>query len=235
MRHLYQKIYLTIVATLVLVVLIAGALWRLGSPGSPFSQVLEVAGELAGAALPSADAPQAVQQQALDRLAQHVNTDLALFDATLQPIAFTGRPLPPPSGVNESGWVRGPGGPAWSFQLPDRRWVVIRAPRRHRNPVIGLVLFLGVIALAVAVSAFPVVRGLTRRLETLQAGVETLGAGNLSTRVKVRVATRLPGWPKASIAPPAASRNSSPPIGCCSPMPRTSCARPCHAFGSGSS
>ncbi len=33
--------------------------------------------------------------------------------------------------------------------------------------------------------AFPVVRGLTRRLERLQDGVETLGAGNLAARVKV--------------------------------------------------
>jgi signal transduction histidine kinase len=185
MRRLYQKIYLTIVATLLLVVLIAGALWRLGSSGSPFSQVLEVAGELAGAALPPADAPQAVQQEALDRLAQHANADLALFDAGLRPIAFTGRLLPPPLHAGDGGWIRGPGGPAWSFRLPDLRWVVVRAPGRHRNPAIGLVLFLGVIALAVAVGAFPVVRGLTRRLETLQAGVETLGAGNLSTRVNV--------------------------------------------------
>ena len=185
MRRLYQKIYLTIVATLLLVVLIAGALWRLGSASSPFSQALEMAGELAGTALPPADAPAAVQQQALDRLAKQVNADLALFDSDLRPIAFTGRPLPPPLRVGGGGWIHGPGGPAWSFRLPDLRWVVVRAPRRHRNPAIGLVLFLGVITLAVAVCAFPVVRGLTRRLETLQAGVETLGAGNLSTRVKV--------------------------------------------------
>ena len=185
MRRLYQKIYLTIIATLLLVVVIAGALWRLSSATSPFAQALEMAGELAGASLPSGDAPQAAQQQALDRLAKRVNADLALFDSDLRPIAFTGRPLPPPSRVGEGGWIHGPGGPAWSFRLPDRRWVVVRAPRRHRNPAIGLVLFLGVIAFAVAVCAFPVVRGLTRRLETLQAGVETLGAGNLSTRVKV--------------------------------------------------
>lgn len=185
MRRLYQKIYLTIVATLVLVVLIAGALWRLGSAGSPFGQALEMAGELAGTALPPADAPREMQQEALDRLGRQIHADLALFDSELRPIAFTGRPLPPPSRADESGWIRGPGGPAWSFRLPDMRWVVVRAPRRHRNPAVGLVLFLGVIALAVAVCAFPVVRGLTRRLETLQAGVETLGAGNLSTRVKV--------------------------------------------------
>ena len=56
---------------------------------------------------------------------------------------------------------------------------------RHRNPAVGLVLFLGGIALAVAVCAYPVVRGLTRRLERLQTGVETLGAGHLAARVKV--------------------------------------------------
>jgi two-component system, OmpR family, sensor histidine kinase RstB len=185
MRRLYQKIYLTIIAALLLVVVIAGALWRLSSATSPFAQALEMAGQLAGASLPSVDAPQAMQQQALDRLAKRVNADLALFDSDLRPIAFTGRPLPPPSRVGEGGWIHGPGGPAWSFRLPDLRWVVVRAPMRHRNPAIALVLFLGVIAFAVAVCAFPVVRGLTRRLERLQAGVETLGAGNLSTRVKV--------------------------------------------------
>ena len=36
-----------------------------------------------------------------------------------------------------------------------------------------------------ALAAYPVVRGLTRRLERLQAGVDTLGAGNLAARVKV--------------------------------------------------
>jgi signal transduction histidine kinase len=185
MRRLYQKIYLTIVATLLLVVLIAGFLWRIGTAGAPFGQALEMAGELAGTALPPADAPREMQQEALDRLGRQIHADLALFDSELRPIAFTGRRLPPPSRADESGWIRGPGGPAWSFRLPDMRWVVVRAPRRHSNPVIGLVFFLGVIALAVAVGAFPVVRGLTRRLETLQAGVETLGAGNLSTRVKV--------------------------------------------------
>jgi signal transduction histidine kinase len=185
MRRLYQKIYLTIVATLLLVVLIAGVLWRIGSAGAPFGQALEMAGELAGTALPPADAPREMQQEALDHLGRQIHADLALFDSELRPIAFTGRPLPPPSRADEGGWIRGPGGPAWSFRLPDMRWVVVRAPRRHRNPVISLVFFLAVIALAVAVGAFPVVRGLTRRLETLQAGVETLGAGNLSTRVKV--------------------------------------------------
>jgi two-component system, OmpR family, sensor histidine kinase RstB len=186
MKRLYQKIYLTIIASLLLVVLVAGAVWRLGADRMPVAQAFEMAGELAAAALPAADASPAAQQQAIERLAQRLRIDLALFDSSLGRIAASGRPLPPPSGEFESGgWLHGPGGPAWSFRLPDGRWIVARAPMRHRNPLIGLVLFLGGIALAVAIAAYPVVRGLTRRLERLQAGVETLGAGNLSARVKV--------------------------------------------------
>jgi signal transduction histidine kinase len=37
----------------------------------------------------------------------------------------------------------------------------------------------------IAICAYPLVRRLTRRLERLQAGVESLGAGKLSARVKV--------------------------------------------------
>ena len=40
-------------------------------------------------------------------------------------------------------------------------------------------------ALAIAIFAYPVVRGLTKRIERLQEGVETLGAGNLATRVAI--------------------------------------------------
>jgi signal transduction histidine kinase len=48
-----------------------------------------------------------------------------------------------------------------------------------------MIAFLGVIALVVALCAYPLVRRLTRRLERLQVGVESLGAGELSARVKV--------------------------------------------------
>jgi signal transduction histidine kinase len=44
---------------------------------------------------------------------------------------------------------------------------------------------LAAMAIAIAIFAYPVVRGLTRRIERLKTGVETLGAGNLATRVAV--------------------------------------------------
>jgi signal transduction histidine kinase len=47
----------------------------------------------------------------------------------------------------------------------------------------GFVLLLGLLFLAVAAGAYPVVRRLTRRLEALKQGVEAFGAGALSQRV----------------------------------------------------
>jgi signal transduction histidine kinase len=183
MKRLYQKIYLTIVGTLIVVVAIAGMMWRLGTHEPPWTPGFEVAGELAAAILPPPEEGATAQQEMIERLARKLQLDLALFDSNLRPVAAFGRSLPPPSG--RAGWQPGPGGPRWSLPLPDGRWIVARAPPRFRNPFIGLVFFLGAIALVVALCAFPVVRGLTRRLERLQTGVETLGAGQLSARVKV--------------------------------------------------
>jgi signal transduction histidine kinase len=69
--------------------------------------------------------------------------------------------------------------------LPDGRWLVARVPHDRRYLGVGLFFMLALIALAVGVGAYPVVRRLAARLERLQAGVESLGAGDLAARVKV--------------------------------------------------
>jgi signal transduction histidine kinase len=186
MRRLYQKIYLTIVASLVLVVLVSGGIWRFGSEFSPARQAFETVGAVAAAVLPPASAPQPVQAQAITRIAEQLGTDIAIYNESRELIAAAGEPLPPPlRGRAGRGWVYGAGGPAWSIPLPDGRWLVARAPSRHLPSVFRIIAFLGAVALAVAICAYPVVRGLTRRLERLQTGVETLGAGDLSARVAV--------------------------------------------------
>ena len=58
-------------------------------------------------------------------------------------------------------------------------------PPSHGTPAHVTVMVLGLLAAAVAAGAYPIVRGLTRRLERLQAGVESLGAGDLGARVAV--------------------------------------------------
>src|SRR5215472_6836994 len=184
MRRLYQKIYLVFLASLLAVVTISGLFWRLGQTGSPYGQALALVAELASAALPPADAPPQAQRQAVERLGRRLHADIALFDQNRAPVASVGRPLPQPTNQN-GGWMRVRGGPAWSFQLPDGPWIVARTLLRPPLPLFGVVFFLAAMAIAIAIFAYPVVRGLTKRIERLQAGVETLGAGNLATRVAV--------------------------------------------------
>ncbi len=98
--RLYQKIYLTLIASLLLVVAIAGAIWRFGADTSPVAQAFEMAGELAALVLPPPDAPRRAQQEAVERLAGRLKVDLALFDEQRSLIAAAGRPLPsPPPGA----------------------------------------------------------------------------------------------------------------------------------------
>jgi signal transduction histidine kinase len=187
MRRLYQKIYLVFLASLLAVgVVISGLAWRIGQANLPHKEALELAGELAFAALPPADAPPREQQRAVERLGGRLRVDMALFDQNRTLVAAVGRPLPALAGARETGgWLHGRGRPAWSFRLPDGRWLVARPPLPPTWPLFGLTVFLAAMAVAIAIFAYPVVRGLTRRLERLKTGVETLGAGHLATRVPV--------------------------------------------------
>ena len=53
------------------------------------------------------------------------------------------------------------------------------------KPPFGFVWMLGLVGLAVALGTYPLIRRLTKRLESLQRGVEQWGRGDLSTRVAV--------------------------------------------------
>ena len=186
MRRLYLQVYLTIVASLVLVVLTAGLVWHFAAGVPPFNQPFEVAAEVIGELVPPATAPSQEQQQAIERLALNLGADLALFSRAGAPLASAGRPLPAPTrNARPGGWLRTQFGPAISIALRDGRWLVARLPARPRLSAFVFAAFLGAIALAVALGARPVARRLTRRLERLQHGVESLGAGDLAARVKV--------------------------------------------------
>ena len=187
MRKLYLRIYLAVLASLAVFALASGVLWRQLGDAGPAGHAFDVAGTLAQNVLPPAGAPTAEQQAALDRLAANLRADVALFAADRTRLAAVGAPLPAPeTGRDRGGWLRHWGvSPAGAIRLPDGRWLVARMPHDRRHPGLGLFFTLALIALAVGVGAYPVVRRLTGRLERLQAGVESLGAGDLSARVKV--------------------------------------------------
>jgi signal transduction histidine kinase len=187
MRHLYFRIYLALLASLAVFVLVAGVLWRTLADAGPASQASELSAALAQNVLPRADAPLALQQAALERLLGGMRADVALYSAARAPLARVGAAVPAPEeGKERSGWIRDWGAPpAWALRLGDGRWLVARVPHGRGHPALGLLLALALIALAVGVGAYPLARRLTSRLERLQAGVELLGAGKLSARVKV--------------------------------------------------
>ncbi|MBL8312584.1 MAG: HAMP domain-containing histidine kinase [Rubrivivax sp.] len=205
MRSLYLRIYLTVVAALALFALVSGWLvqrhledQRVRAEGAVRDRV-EAWGELLQRSLPPAEAsadeqvaavrdwslrlrvPMALDDAAGKRLGASDSfmrrmAELPAFGSRLQPIRFDdGRTLwvPRLNPARLNGGARPP--------PPESRppWLM---PRSWPDGV-GLAALLVVLFLAVAGGAFPVVRRLTRRLESLKQGVEAFGAGALNQRV----------------------------------------------------
>lgn len=185
MLRLYLRFYLALLASLVIFVVAAAVIWH--HLGGPQERVTSTFAQLIQNTLPAATAPVAEQQATLQRLSRDLGTDISLLSRNRTSIAAIGRPLLLPSDPERMGgwshpWAKDP---VWSMRLPDGRWIVAAIPTNFRHSAHALLLTLSLIALAVAVGAFPVVRRLTSRLERLQRGVESLGSGNLASRVAV--------------------------------------------------
>ncbi|MGD9833231.1 MAG: ATP-binding protein [Piscinibacter sp.] len=214
MKSLYLRIYLTVVTVLLLFAAVSGWVFqrhldqeRVRVEGLVGDRTVAWA-ELLQRALPGAGAPADEQAAAVRDWSTRLRIALALDDAQGQRIVATelferrqgeqgarissvklddGRTLwivrprlrPPPPGPGEPpGPRRDPrGGP------PDDVLLPFMPPGLPRG--VGVVVFLSVLFVAVAAGAYPVVRRLTRRLESLKRGVERFGAGQLDHRVVV--------------------------------------------------
>ena len=187
-RRLYFRIYLAILASLLVTALLVGAAWRFAFDPARHGAHLDAIAEIASEVLPPASAMQGEQQAALVRWHRRAETDLALFDENRRPVAAASRtPLPPPDPTQtQSGWVRSERGPpAFALKLADGRWLVARRAHWRGRAPFGFAATILMIAFGVGLGAYPVVRRLTRRLERLQEGVVALGSGQLSARVAV--------------------------------------------------
>jgi len=173
--RLYLRFYAALLGSLIVFALFAGfVLHRLMGPPEHFAGA---AGVIIQNALPPADAPPAEQQRALQKLLAGSNANVVLRAADGSIIAATQ--------ARDAHMHADAATPALIFRLPDGRSVTTHATIEWLHPLGTLVLCLSVLALAVGVGAYPIVRPLTRRLERLQAGVESLGAGDLAARVAV--------------------------------------------------
>jgi signal transduction histidine kinase len=69
----------------------------------------------------------------------------------------------------------------FALRLADGRMILARWHHEPYGVLVGIAAF----AVAIALGAYPVVRRITRRVETLRAQVDALGAGDLAARVEV--------------------------------------------------
>jgi signal transduction histidine kinase len=185
--RLYVRIYAAMLVSLAVAAVLFAVAWQMNADSRRIGPSLESFAAFAAEVLPPASASREEQQAALDRWQERSHTDLALYSAKRELIAEAGRDLPPlDASQTTSGWLNG-GPPVFAVELPDGRWLVgQRTHHGRRKPPVSYFAALALIALAVGLGAYPIVRRLTRRLERLQTSVEALGEGHLSTRIPVR-------------------------------------------------
>lgn len=170
LRQLTQKLYLRIWLAVVLAVavlsLLVGWAWQLASEPTPREVVVrDHAGVMIGRGTWRPPAPPETEGED-------------------EPSLLT-EPPPPPRPPR--GGFHGVEIPA---QLNNGQIVTVQLPRPPRSPwrqpPFGFLWTLTLVAIAVALATYPIIRHLTRRLEKLQRSVEKWGEGDLSVRAEVR-------------------------------------------------
>jgi len=163
-KKLYVRIWLAVVLAVAVLTLLVGWAWRLTAE-PPLREVVirNESGQVIGTG-------QAHRRRPMD----------GASDERTDP--------PPPADLANAG-PRGPfgRGPEFMVKMQDGQLLHMHLPRanpstRSRAPF-GFFWTLALVAIAVALATYPIIRKLTRRLELLQNGVEKWGEGDLSIRV----------------------------------------------------
>ena len=200
MRSLYLRIYLTVVTALALFALVSGWLvqrhleqQRERNEGV-VAERASAWGDLLQNSLPPPSAPAHEQVAALREWSQRLRLPMALDDIEGRRVGASEsflrregerigpRPYPIRMDDGRTLWLIRPGLGRVEQGGPGARPLPGMLPRVLPDGV-GLVALLVVLFAAVAGGAWPVVRRLTRRLESLKQGVEAFGEGALHQRV----------------------------------------------------
>lgn len=185
-RHLYVRIYVAVLISLAAVALLFFGFWRWAPEFSQPPQYLESVTDYVAEVLPAAAAPPEALQAALRHRRWRRYLGVAVYSAEGRPLAAVGDAMPAPDRALGPNRLLGGRPPIFQLRLPDGRWLVGQRPLppNHR-PRINFGFWLGLVALAMGIAAYPVARRMTRRLERLQESVDALGEGQLSTRVAI--------------------------------------------------
>jgi len=174
-RRLYVRIWVAVVLMVAVLTLLVGWLWRLtAEPPLREMVVRNHSGEVVGYGLPR-------------RAAAHL--------AASSPLHIVPDPEAAASAAAESASVPHPAqpGPEFKVIMEDGRTLYVHLPRPPGEPrspwtrwPFDFAWSLVLVGVAVALTIYPILRQLTRRLDSLRQGVERWGQGDLSVRVPVR-------------------------------------------------
>ncbi len=180
---LFVKIYVTLLVSLAVVAIVSGIFVRLGQDEEDRGWLGRF-DTFVTAMVPASASPEA-NRAVLERLSDAFDTDIGLYDRDGRPLSIVGRPPRPDNAHFWRGRRHRQDHPGFAFRLSDGRIITARIERPvspfGQSPLLYMVLIAGVIGLA----SYPVVRHLTRRLETLRRGVETWGESDRLARVEL--------------------------------------------------
>jgi signal transduction histidine kinase len=167
-QKLYVRIWLAVVLTVAVLTFLLGWAWRITTE-PPLREVVvrSAAGEVIG-----------------HGHAQRIRPPGALSgrrpnDTAPDAVPGTAPSAAPVPDIDERG-------PQFLVRLQDGQTIHLHLPRQPRvlqGLPLGFFWTLGLVAVAVALGTYPIVRRLTRRLEALQNGVQRWGEGDLSVRL----------------------------------------------------
>ena len=178
-QRLYLRIWLAVVAAVAVLALVASALWQIESDRERAERERERAERPGREIILRNQAGEILGQAPLraSRLpGQGAEFLVPMRDGSLLYIQLP-RPSRPPDGRFPEG--RSPDGRPSDGRPPAGR---MNDSGMMRMPF-SFAWMLALVALAVAVGTYPIIRRLTKRLEAVQQGVERWGDGDLSTRL----------------------------------------------------
>ncbi|MDP2000265.1 MAG: HAMP domain-containing sensor histidine kinase [Rhodoferax sp.] len=171
-KKLYVRIWLAVVLAVAVLTFLVGLAWRLAAD-PPLREVVvrNEAGHIIGSGRARLQRPPEAGASAPDPSAD---------EATDAGVALGQRHRP-------GSWGKVGSGPQFVVRMEDGQTVHMHLPRPPpsswgRAPF-GFFWTLTLVAIAVALATYPIIRTLTRRLERLQDGVQKWGEGDLTIRV----------------------------------------------------
>ncbi|WP_037248291.1 histidine kinase dimerization/phospho-acceptor domain-containing protein, partial [Rhodoferax saidenbachensis] len=175
LKKLYVRIWLAVVLAVAVLTLLVGWAWRMAAD-PPLREVVvrNAVGEIIGSGQARRSRPPPPPELRTEKR-----------DATATPNAAG--TTPDEDDADESDRKsRFGSGPEFVVRMQDGQTMHLHMPRPPKNTwaaPFGFLWTLGLVAIAVALATYPIVRRLTRRLEALQHSVQQWGDGNLSVRM----------------------------------------------------